>query len=142
MTKILIVLLLSVALAVNSSPALAQGIGSLRDFNIGPSTGEVVGILIGAGAVIGFAVYLLIPKHKTIEGCLVSSGGGLRLTSDKDKQAYVLRGDNFDIQPGRRFRLKGKQGRKKSGMRDFRVTRLVKDEGTCGAPVSLLVPSS
>jgi len=35
------------------------------------------------------------------------------------------------LQAGRRFRLKGKLGNKKSGIRDFRVTKLIKDEGAC-----------
>jgi hypothetical protein len=78
-----------------------------------------VGILVGAGVAIGVVVYLVIPKHKTIEGCVLTNDGGLRLTSDKDKQAYALGMDNSVLQPGRRFRLKGKQGKKKSEPETF-----------------------
>jgi hypothetical protein len=42
-----------------------------------------VGAVVGAAAVIGIVVYLVIPKQKTIEGCLDSQDGGLRLTGDK-----------------------------------------------------------
>jgi len=140
--KFWIVLFLSAALCVSSIPATAQAGGFPNLGHIGPSTGEVVGILVGAGVAIGVVVYLVIPKHKTIEGCVLTNDGGLRLTSDKDKQAYALGMDNSVLQPGRRFRLKGKPGKKKSGTRDFRVTKVIKDEGPCGDQPAALAPGS
>jgi hypothetical protein len=129
--KVCIVLLLSAALCLTSIRATAQAGGFPDLGHIGPSTGEVVGILVGAGVAIGVVVYLVIPKHKTIDGCVLTSDGGLRLTSDKDKQEYALGMDNSGLHAGRRFRLKGKQSRKKSGAHDFRVIKVIKDEGPC-----------
>jgi len=105
--------------------------------HIGPSNAQIVGIFVGAGIVIGVVVYLAVPKHKTIEGCVQTSDAGLQLMSEQGEQTYVLRANSITLQPGRRFRLKGKQGKKKSGTRDFQVTKLLKDEGLCGEPSQL-----
>lgn len=137
-----IVLLLSGALCFSSGPTLAQSGGFPNLGHIGPSTGEVVGILVGAGAVIGVVVYLAIPKHKTIEGCVESSDSGLLLTSDKDKRSYAIATDTTPLQSGRRFILKGKRGKQKSGIRSFRLTKIVRDEGACSEHSLLLVPAS
>lgn len=127
-SKLWIGLLLCASLCVASSPAPAQqgGFG-----HIGPSTGEVVGILVGTAAVIGLVVYLVIPKQKTIEGCVESGEGGMRLTDDKDKRTYALVTDKISLQPGRRVSLKGKKSKDKSGTHQFGVRKLVKDQGTC-----------
>ena len=102
-SKLSIGLLLCASLCVASSPAPAQqGFG-----HIGPSTGEVVGILVGTAAVVGLVVYLVIPKQKTIHGCVESGDGGMRLTDDKDKHTYALVTDKVSLQPGRRVTLNG-----------------------------------
>ena len=90
-----------------------------------------MGILVGTAAVIGLVVYLVIPKQKTIEGCVQSGEGGMRLTDDKDKHTYALVTGKVSLQPGRRVSLKGKKNRDKSGARQFGVRKLVKDQGTC-----------
>src|SRR5690348_1784137 len=131
MNKVWIALFLSAALCVSAVPATAQSGGFPNLGHIGPSTGEVVGILVGAGVAIGVVVYLVIPKHKTIEGCVISSDGGWRLINERNKQTYLLVADDVTLQPGQRFTLRGKQGKKHSGARDFRVTKLEKDEGAC-----------
>ena len=101
--------------------------------HIGPSTAEIVGTLVGTGAAIGVVVYLVIPRQKTIEGCVEASDGRLQLTPDGTKHTYVLATDNVKLQAGRRVKVKGKRGRKKeSGAREFEVRKLVKDEGVCG----------
>jgi hypothetical protein len=126
-SKLWIGLLLCASLCAASSPAPAQ-----QTFgHIGPSTGEVVGILVGTAAVIGLVVYLVIPKQKTIEGCVQSGEGGMRLTDDRDKHTYALVTDKVSLQPGRWVSLKGKKNKDKSGTRQFGVRKLVKDQGTC-----------
>jgi hypothetical protein len=50
--------------------------------HIGPSTAEIVGILVGTGAAIGVAVYLVILPQKTIEGGMETSDGRLQLTTE------------------------------------------------------------
>jgi len=136
-SKLWIGLLLCSSLCVASSPASAQqgGFG-----HIGPSTGEVVGILVGTAAVLGLVVYLVIPKQKTVEGCVESGDGGMRLTDGKDKHTYALVTDKVSLQPGRRLTLKGKKSKGKSGTRQFGVRKLVKDQGTCKEESVLLAP--
>jgi hypothetical protein len=98
---------------------------------IGPSKGEIVGIAVGAAAGITLVVYLLIPKQKTIEGCVESADSGMRLIDEKDKRTYLLVTDKVSLQPGQRVALKGKKSKDKSGTRQFRVRKLLKDQGTC-----------
>lgn len=136
-SKLGIGLLLCTSLCVASIPASAQqsGFG-----HIGPSTGQVVGILVGTAAVLGLVVYLVIPKQKTIQGCVESGAGGMRLMDDKDKRTYALITDKVSLQPGRRVTLKGKKGKDEAGTREFGVRKLVKDQGTCQAQSVLLAP--
>jgi hypothetical protein len=134
--KLWIGILLCTSLCVSSSPAPAQqGFG-----HIGPSNGEIVGILVGTAAALGLIVYLVIPKQKTIEGCVESGEGGMRLTDDKDKHTYALVTDKVSLQPGRRLTLKGKKSKGKSGTRQFGVRKLVNDQGSCKERSLLLAP--
>src|ERR1700687_297073 len=130
--KPLSIVFLCMALCLRPRLARAQTSGFPDLGHIGPSNAQVVGVVVGAGIVIGVVVYLAVPKHKTVEGCVQPSDKGLQLMSDQGKQSYALQADNITLQPGRRFKLKGKRGKKQSGTRDFRVTKLVKDEGPCG----------
>lgn len=123
----------SASLLVNSKPASAQQGGFPDLGHIGPSKAEVIGVIVGAAAVIGVVVYLAIPKQKTIEGCIESSDGGLRLTTHKDKRVYVLEaGSTVKLQAGQRVVLKGKP-HKQHGTRVFEVRKLTKEEGVCQA---------
>ncbi|GEM_PF-5260384 len=124
-------LLLCASLFVNSRPASAQQSGGFPDLgHIGPSKAEVVGILVGAAVVIGVIVYLAIPKQKTIEGCIESAQGELRLTTDKHTYAFGAN-STVKLQPGQRVVLKGKPRKKHAGIREFEVRKLVKEEGRC-----------
>ena len=127
-TKFWAGLLLAVSLCVASRPAIAQaGLGQ-----IGPSGAEVAGAIIGAAVVIGVVVYLVVPKQKTIEGCVQSANGVSTLSDDRDHRAYTLLTDEVAVQPGKRFRLKGKKGKDKSGTWQLHVKKVVKEEGACG----------
>jgi hypothetical protein len=130
--KPLSIFFLCMALCLRPGLARAQTSGFPDLGHIGPSKAQIVGIFVGAGVVIGVVVYLAVPKHKAVEGCVQPSDEGLQLMSDQGKQRYALQTDNIALQPGRRFKLKGKRGKKKAGTRDFRVTKLVEDEGPCG----------
>lgn len=130
--KPLSIFFLCMALCLRSGLAQAQTGGFPDLGHIGPSKAQVVGVIVGAAVVIGVVVYLAVPKHKTVEGCVQPGDEGLQLTSQQGKQSYALQTDNISLQPGHRFKLKGKRGRKKAGTRDFRVTKLLKDEGPCG----------
>ena len=126
--RIWVPVVLIATLFLTSSTANAQVGGFGR---IGPSNGEIAGIAVGAAAGIAVIVYLVIPKQKTIEGCVESADGGMRLTDEKDKRTYLLITDKVSLQPGERVALKGKKSKDKSGTRQFRVRKLLKDQGTC-----------
>jgi hypothetical protein len=108
--------------------------------NIGPPKAEIVGAIVGAAAVITIVVYLAIPKQSTIEGCVESTEGGLRLTDDQQRHIYALATGNVNLQPGQRFTLKGKKGEKSSDAREFEVRKVVKTEGSCKEHSNLLIP--
>ena len=141
--KLWVVFLLCAALFGTATTSTAQvdlsGLG-----NIGPSKAEIVGIIVGAVAVvavIGVVIYVVIPKQKTIEGCVESGDGGLTLKSEKTKKTYSLAAGNISLQPGRRVTLKGKFEKKTTGLRGFEVRKLVRDEGACGEHSLLLTPA-
>ncbi|HEX4783197.1 MAG TPA: hypothetical protein VH350_02580 [Candidatus Sulfotelmatobacter sp.] len=117
-----------------------QGGGFSNLGNIGPSKAEVVGAIVGAAAVIGLVVYLVVPKQKTIEGCVVSQEDGLRLTTSKGERTYRLQTNKIELQPGRRVALKGKKAKGKSGAHEFVVRKLVKDDGACTEPSPAAAP--
>ncbi len=113
------------------SSAQAQGI------KIGSpvSTGEAVGILVGAGAAIGLIVYLVIPKQKTIEGCVGSVDNSMKLT-DVSGKTYVLEGDAGTIKPGQHMKVKGKKSKDRTGILRLSIRKVVKDFGPC-APTTV-----
>jgi hypothetical protein len=114
-------------------PVLPQ-IGGGNYGNIGPSKGEVVGIVVGAVAaitVVGILVYHETHKHPSISGCVVSGTDGLALTNEKDKKVYALSGESAGLKAGERFTLKGKKIKDSSGKLSFQVEKLTKDYGTC-----------
>ena len=126
-SKLWVRLLLCASLCVVSRPAVAQtGLG-----HIGPSGAQVAGAIVGAAAVIGLVVYLVIPKQKTIEGCVAAVNSVSTLSNEKDHRAYVLLTDEVSVQPGHQFKLKGKKAKDKSGNWQFRVKKIVQDEGPC-----------
>ena len=133
LNKLLIAFLLCGSLCVSPNPALAQ-VGFPRGFNIGPSKAAIIGAIVGAAVVIGIVVYVVIPKQKTIEGCVLSEENGLRLTNSKGDRTYILQTSKIELQPGRRLALKGKKAKGKSGAHEFSVRKLVKDEGACTEP--------
>jgi len=126
--------ILCTVLFLNSSPAAAQQSGGFPNLGgIGPSKAEVVGAIIGAAAVIGAVAYLVVPKQKTIEGCVEPDDvcGSLRLTNTKESRRYILLRNRADVQAGHSVVLKGRKKKVKSGDREFAVTKLLQDEVGC-----------
>jgi hypothetical protein len=110
-------------------PALPQTGGQ-----IGPSKGEIVGIIVGAAAAItgvGFLIYHETHKHPSITGCVATVADGLILQNEKDKKVYALSGDSAALRAGERFTLRGKKIKDSSGKPSFQVEKLIKDYGTC-----------
>ncbi|SRR6266436_4000142 len=113
-------------------PAFSQIGGNLG--TIGPSKGEVVGIIAGAAAgltVVGILVYRETHKHSSITGCLASGADALTLQNEKDKKAYTLSGDPSALKAGDRVTVRGKKSKDTSGRSYFQVEKLVKDYGAC-----------
>lgn len=120
------VVALCLVLAVSAFP---QNYG-----NIGPSKGEVIGIIAGAAAVLGVTGYLIYRgthKHALIQGCVTSDQNGLGLRNDKDKKTYFLGGDSAALLPGQHVALSGKKRKDSSGKLIFEVQKLNKDLGEC-----------
>ena len=135
-TKLFVAVLLCALLCLGSLPAVAQtGLG-----RIGPTGAQVAGAAIGAAAVIALVVYLVIPKQKTIEGCLETADGVSRLSDEKDHHAYAILADNASLNSGHRLKLKGKKSKDKSGALQFRVKKVLEDEGACGSQSLLWTP--
>lgn len=102
--------------------------------NIGPSKGEVVGIIAGVAVGIGVAGYLIYRgthKHASIQGCVTSVENGLRLRNEKDKKTYTLAGDSGNLKSGQRVALSGKKTRDSTGNLIFQVQKPPKDFGAC-----------
>ena len=115
-------------------PALPQTNGGYG--NIGPSKGEVIGIIAGAAAaltVVGLLIYHETHTHPSITGCVVSGADGLTLKNEKDKKVYALSGDSAALRAGERVTLKGKKIKDSigNGKPSFQVEKLTKDYGTC-----------
>ena len=124
-------LLLAGALCATPFVASAQTFPSNWG-QIGPSKGEVIGAAIGAGAVIGIVIYLVIPKQKVIEGCVESSDGVNHVRDQKNGQVYEITEDSVAVSPGRILRVKGKTSKSATGKR-IRVLRIVEDDGACNS---------
>jgi hypothetical protein len=101
---------------------------------IGPSKGEVVGIIVGAAAaitVVGILIYRETHKHPSITGCVANGTDGLNLKNERDKKIYTLSGDSSALRVGDRVALKGKKIKDSGGKLSFQVEKLTKDYGTC-----------
>lgn len=110
-------------------PALPQTGG-----HIGPSNGEIVGIIAGAAAavtVVGILIYREGHKHPSITGCVATGADGLNLRNEKDKEIYALSGDATALRVGERVKLQGRKMKNSGGKHSFQVERLTKDYGAC-----------
>jgi hypothetical protein len=110
-------------------PALPQTGG-----HIGPSNGEIVGIIAGAAAavtVVGVLIYREALKHPSITGCVATDADGLNLKNEKDNQIYILSGDPTALRVGERVTVKGKKLKDSGGKASFQVEKLTKDYGAC-----------
>ena len=101
--------------------------------SIGPSTGEIVGALVGIAAVgagIGIGIYFVVKHNHSVTGCARSTPDGMTLTTESDKHTYSLIGDVAGIKPGNRVRVSGKKAKEKSsGTAQFLVEKGSTDFG-------------
>jgi len=117
-------------------PARAQQAPTTwNDFQIGPSSGQVIAIGVGiavAGTAIGIGTYYAFHHNHNLTGCAAVTPDGLRLQKDGDGQTYSLVGEIAAIRPGDRVRLSGKKEKADAtGPRLFLVEKVKKDFGSC-----------
>ena len=127
--RTLSVLALCLLLALPAFPQIGGNLG-----NIGPSKGEIIGIIVGVAAVltgVGFLIYHETHKHPSITGCVAPGADGLTLKNEKDKRVYTLSGDSAVTRAGERVTLKGKRVKDSNGKTSFQVEKVTKDFGAC-----------
>src|SRR6266700_1257026 len=107
-----------------------------QSFNIGPTKGQIVGVILGAAGVIGGTTAVLIEvhhKHHTVKGCISSGANGLQVESD-DRKTYLLTGNTLNIRTDSLLKLHGTKLRKpkhSAGAPTFEVEKISKDYGPC-----------
>jgi hypothetical protein len=115
---------------------LIPGHAKAQTGGIGPTKGQVVGVVIAivaVGVAIGVGVTLAVHHHPSITGCAAANGDSLTLLSEDDRQSYALSGDIAAIKAGERVRLSGKKRSDRSGNHMFEVLKVSKDYGPCHA---------
>jgi hypothetical protein len=122
------------ALLVTTEAAEARGAHPHSSgFNIGPSAGNVVGVVVGfaaVGAAIGVDVYFAGRHDHRLTGCAAIGPDGLQLVSERDKQTYSLVGNVAGVTPGDRVRVSGKRN-KHGTSQTFLVEKVSRDFGAC-----------
>jgi len=109
--------------------------------NIGPSNGEVIGVAVGAVAVVvvGVVVAVEVSKaHHTLNGCVIAGPNGLELVTT-DSRRYALQGDAATIKVGDRVKIHGsriKKTKDTQGDQVYRLEKLNKDYGPCPATMA------
>lgn len=117
-----------------------------QNFNIGPSGGEIAGIIVGAAVVVGGTTAILIHEnhsHHRVKGCVSSGSNGLQIQTD-NKQTWLLTGNTPDIQVGDLLKLQGNKVRKpkhSTSEQTFEVEKITKDLGPCKVALTVAAKS-
>jgi hypothetical protein len=112
--------------------------------NIGPSSGEIIGVGVAAVAVVGVGVVVAVEvskNHHTLNGCVVSGPAGIEIVTS-DSKRYSLEGNAASIKVGDRVKIHGSRVKKTkdtAGDQVYRIDQLKKDYGPC--PASMTAPS-
>ncbi|HEX4019892.1 MAG TPA: hypothetical protein VHX63_02005 [Acidobacteriaceae bacterium] len=126
MKRPLIVLLLCVFCLATAKTAKAD-VGYTSD---GKAAGVIIAI-VAVGVLIGVGVYFAVRHGHSLKGCASSGPGGMQILNEGDQQMYALSGDVNGIKTGDRVRVSGKKKKDAGNSRQFVVTKLSKDYGTC-----------
>lgn len=116
--------------------------------SIGPSTGEVVGVAVGVGAVIVVGTVVLVEvnkSHHTIKGCVSTGPNGLEVLNESDKKTYALVGVPANVKVGDIVKVNGNKDRKQkdsAGNQDFVVTKMSKNYGPCKVTQASSAPAA
>jgi hypothetical protein len=113
-----------------------------QNFNIGPSGGEIAGVIIGAAVVVGGTTAILIHvnhSHHQVKGCVSSGPNGLEVRTE-DNKTWLLTGNTPNVQVGDFIKFHGtkvKRPKQSPGSPTFEVEKISKDYGPCKvAPAS------
>jgi hypothetical protein len=97
----------------------------------GPIVGPIVGAL-AAVVVVTIVVVYEVRKKRAITGCTASGEGGIVLTDEKDRHAYLLSGNIAAIKPGERMILRGKRIKPNGGQSlGWEIKEIKQDLGLC-----------
>ena len=131
-------LILGLSLLVCCGATSGSCNSSNDNFQIGPSTGEVVGVSIAAVAVVAAAIIIPVEiskSHHTLKGCILSTPAGLELRTT-DNKTYALSGSTADLAPGNTVRIHGdrqKHDKNTPGDQVFVIQKMQKNHGPCQA---------
>jgi hypothetical protein len=139
MTKYLSPILIIALVFVLCGPAGAQNPNILAPGStIGPSKGEVVGIIVGVAAAVAAVVIITVvlvhhsSRGRRITGCVVAAPSGLTVTNERDNRVYALSGDTAGVKAGERMRLQGHKINSSAGNPlGWQVSEIQKDYGAC-----------
>jgi hypothetical protein len=125
------------ALALVLTGCCAPNAPSCQNESIGPSEGEVVGVIVGVVAAAGVATAVLINvehTHHNVKGCISTTPAGLEITDAKTRQRFLLSGATADLKGGSLVRIHGSRAKKPHGStsdQGFVVQSLNKNYGAC-----------
>ena len=115
-----------------------SGCKGTGNFNIGPSNGEIAGVIVGAAVVIGGTTAILIHvnhSHHQVKGCVSSGPNGLEVQTE-DNKTWLLTGNTPNVQAGDLIKFHGtkiKRPKHSTGNPTFEVEKISKDYGPCKA---------
>jgi hypothetical protein len=130
----------SLLLCGATSPTGCNSSSSLPNL---PSEGEVIGVAVGAVAVIVVGTVVLVEvnkSHHNLKGCVTAGPDGLTLHTEGNSKVYALTGVPENVKVGDVIQVHGSKskGQKDSaGDQDFAVEKMSRDYGPCKA---LLAP--
>ena len=109
-----------------------------QKLDIGPSTGEVVGAIVGVVAVVGVTTAVLVHvnhSHHQVKGCVSSGPNGLEVQTE-GKTTWLLTGNTQGVPVGNLVKFHGtkvKRAKGSTGEPTFAVESLRKNYGACKA---------
>ena len=112
-----------------------SGESGCHNLSVGPTKGEVIGVAVGVGAIVGTVIAIEVHHaHHTLNGCVSDGPDGMQLQTHGSSKVYKLTGDTATIKPGNRVRLHGKhvkQPKTATATPGFLVEHQNKDYGPC-----------
>src|SRR5215469_12776803 len=108
-----------------------------RNFNIGPSEGEIIAATVGIVAAVGVTTAVVIEvehSHHNIKGCIFNSPDGLEIEDAGTHKKFMLTGTTSELKEGTLVRIHGSRAKKQGGSKNeqvFVVQSLKKTYGAC-----------